>query len=232
MKKFGSKDLMRMASIQDKARGDYMKQIMYSWNMACAISDPGKAMARGFAAQEQFGEHTACAAIFFERAYDIGGTDVRPMASANPWDTSEEGIESEFDNIPEHEQPASRRSERKELALGETIKTKRTPHSRLAALGKLNLIKGTGPQFNLFDYPAGTMEVWKNAEDKFRFIYTGHYESIFYINEFRNFVYESEVAGNKSTKNVKWVLIDYTDSRHAANLAPLYGKSVSIFCYD
>lgn len=232
MKKFGTKDLMRMASIEDKANGDYMKQIVFAWNMACAITDPGKAMARGFAAQQQFGEHSAVAAVFFERAYDVGGSDVRPTVSVNPWDTSEEGIETEFDSIPEAEQPASRRSARKEIPKEQTLKIKRSAHSRLAAMGKLSLIKGTGTQFNLYDYPQGTIEVWKTEDEKYRLIYTGHYESAFYINEDRNFIYNSVVAGNESTKNVQWELVDYIESRHATNLAPLYGKSLSIFCYD
>lgn len=232
MKKFGTKDLIRMCSIEEKANGDYMQQIVYAWNMACAITDPGKAMARGFAAQEQFGEHSAVAAVFFERAYDIGGTDIRPTVSANPWDTSEEGIEAEYDNIPEYEQPASRRGERKEMEKDQIQKLKRSTNSRLAALGKLSLIKGTGKEFDLYDYPSGTIEVWKTDDDKYRLIYTGHYESAFYINEDRTFIYDSVVAGNKSVKTVQWELVDYIESKHATNLAPLYGKSLPIFSYD
>lgn len=232
MKTFGSKDLMRMKSIEDKAHGDYMKQLVHAWNMACAITDPGKSMARGFAAQERFGQHSAVAAVFFERAHDIGGTDIRPTVSANPWDTSAEGIEAEFDNIPENEQPGSRRKVRKEMSKEQSAKIKRSTISTLAALGKLSLTKGTGVQFNLYDYPTGTIEVWITEDEKYRLVYTSHYESVFYINEDRNFVYESTVAGNKSTKNVKWELIDYIESKHALNLAPLYGKSLPIFCYD
>ena len=95
MKKYGSKDVMRMESIREKSYGDYMSQLNYAFNMSSAITEPGKAMARGFAAQEIFGVQSAVAAVFFERAHDLGGADVKPTASVNPFD------EDEINNIPE-----------------------------------------------------------------------------------------------------------------------------------
>ena len=120
-----------MESIKEKARGDYMNQVMYAYNMACAITEPGKAMARGYSAQEVFGEQSVICQVFFERAFDLsGGREVRPVASVNPLDTSEEGIEAEYENIPMHEQPASRR----DFKLETTNARHKTPFSRIVAL--------------------------------------------------------------------------------------------------
>jgi len=217
MKKYGSKDLMRMESIRDKAYGDYMSQLNYAFNMASAITEPGKAMARGYAAQEIFGEHTAVAQVFFERAYDLGGKDVRPVASVNAFDD----IDSEYANIPLEERPASKQDNPR--ILKGTIKRK-TTSSNLVALGKVNTIKGTGPKFDLYKYPNGTLEVWKAPTGTFRLVYTSHYESIYYINEDRNFKYDDKVQN--------WIMVDYIESKFISNLAPLYGKSIAIFCYD
>jgi len=231
MKKFGSKDTMRMDSIINKSNGDYMTQILHCYNMACAITDPGKAMARGFAAQESFGEHSPCAAVFFERAYDLGGKDVIPIASVNPWENSEQGIEAEYSNIPENEQPMSRRSSFNSIK-NVIMPKRKTSISPLTFLGKLNLIKASSPLIDLHKYPYGTIEVWEAEEGKYRLIYTSHYESTFYIGEERQFKYTSEVAGNKSEKVVTWNLIDYIETKFVSNLAPLYGKSISIFSYE
>ena len=220
MKKYGSKDIMRMESIEEKAHGDFLERMMYAYNMACAITDPGKAMARGYAAQEVFGEHSPVAATFFERAHQLGGTNVRPMASVS-WTNSEEGIETELSDIPEEEQPASRRTEKKILDSDDLIIRKNT-WSEIMALGRMNLIKGSGPEFNLYNYPAGTIEVWEE-NDKYKMIYTSNREPNFYINETRSFKYE----GN----NKKWKLIDYIESEFVSNLAPLYGKNLPIFMY-
>lgn len=221
MKNYGSKDLMRMESIRDKANGDYMHQLLYAYNMSSAITEPGKAMARGYAAQEFFGEHAAIAQIFFERAYDLGGEDVRPEASVNPLDTSDEGIEELYTEIPENEQPASRR-ENKLILKGQT--SRRTSFSNLVSLGKLNLIKGTGPQFNLYEYPSGTIEIWQTESGKPRMIYTGNYEPNFFIGESRTFKYLD--------KSETWTLIDYIESEFISNLVPLYGKSILIYNYN
>ena len=154
MKKFGSKDIMRMDSIVEKSQGDYMTQLLHCYNMACAITDPGKAMARGYAAQETFGEHSPCAAVFFERAYDLGGKDVIPIASVNPWENTEQGIEAEYSSIPEKEQPASRRSDFKS-SKPTIIPIRKTDFSKLNNLGKLNLIKASSPLIDLHKYPYG-----------------------------------------------------------------------------
>ena len=207
-----------MESIKDKAYGDYMSQLNYAFNMASAITEPGKAMARGYAAQEVFGEQTAVAHVFFERAYDLGGKDVVPTASVNAFDD----VDAEYANIPMEERPASR-TENPKILQG-TIKRK-TPSSKIVALGKINVIKGIGPKFNLYDYPLGTIEVWKPPTGTtYRLIYTSNYQSVYYIDEKRNFQFEG--------KTQEWTMVDYIESNYAANLAPLYGKSVAIFCYD
>ena len=64
MKNYGTKDIMRMESIRDKSgKDDFMTQVMYAYNMACAITEPGKALARGYAAQKVFGEYSAIAQV-------------------------------------------------------------------------------------------------------------------------------------------------------------------------
>jgi len=217
MKKYGSKDIMRMESLKDKSYGDYMQQLLYAFNMATAITEPGKAMARGYAAQEIFGEHTAVAQVFFERAYDLGGANVKPVASVNAFND----IDAEYANIPLEERPASRQENPK--ILKGTVNRK-TPWSNLVALGKVNTIKGTGPKFNLYDYPTGTIEVWKVPSGTFRLVYTSNYESVYYIDETRSFKYDDKIQ--------PWTMVDYIESTYIANLAPLYGKSIAIFCYD
>lgn len=221
MKNYGSKDLMRMESIRDKAPNDFMTQMMYAYNMSCAITEPGKALARGYAAQEVFGEYSPICAVFFERAYNLGGSSVVPSASENPWDDSEEGIEQLYLEIPENEQPATRRPNPMVLS-GEI--SRRTSWSALAYLGKLNLIKGSGPNFDLRKYPLGTIEVWETEDEKYRIIYTGNVEPNYLIGEERTFKYEG--------KEVIWKMVDYIESEFVANLAPLYGKSLPIYNYD
>lgn len=221
MKNYGSKDIMRMESIRDKGPNDFMTQMMYAYNMSCAITEPGKALARGYAAQEVFGEYSPICAVFFERAYKLGGSSVVPTASENPWDESEEGIEELYLEIPEKEQPASRRPNPLVLA-GEV--NRRTSWSALVYLGKLNLIKGSGPNFDLRNYPLGTIEIWETDDQKYRIIYTGNLEPNYLIGEERAFKYDG--------KEVVWKMADYIESEFVANLAPLYGKSLPIYNYD
>jgi len=210
-----------MESIKQKARGDYMNEVMYAYNMSCAITEPGKAMARGYAAQEVFGDQSVIGQVFFERAYDLsGGKEVRPVASVNPLDTSEEGIEAEYENIPIDEQPASRRENR----LMTSNARHKTPFSRIVALGKINVHKGTGPQFNLSLHAVGTMEMWQTDEGRYRMIYTTHYDPIYKIGDQRVFKYED--------KTVDWKMVDYIEAKNVSNFAPLYGKSINIYTYD
>jgi len=222
MKKYGSKDIDRMESIRDKSHGDYMSQLNYAFNMATAITEPGKAMARGYAAQEVFGDQAALAQVFFERAHDLGGKNVKPTASVNDFDD----VDAEYASIPMEERPASLREIQR--ILKGTVKRKSSV-SNLVSLGKINTIKGTGPQFSLFDYPPGTIEVWEDHtmggnSKKYRLVYTSHYESVYYIDEERNFLYNNVIH--------KWQMVDYIESEHISNLAPMYGKSIAIFCYD
>lgn len=221
MKNFGTKDIMRMESIRDKGPGDFMTQMMYAYNMSCAITEPGKALARGYAAREVFGEYSPISAVFFERAYKLGGERVVPVASENQWDTSDEGIEELYSEIPDEEQPASRRENAKILK-GEVFR--KSSWSQLVYLGKINLIKGSGPQFDLHHYPVGTIEIWETDDQKYRVIYTGNWEPNYLIGEERTFKYDD--------KEVTWKMVDYIDSEFIANLAPLYGKSLPVYNYD
>jgi len=220
MKKYGSKDIMRIESIRKKSQGDYLNQIMYAYNMSCAITEPGKAMARGYAAQEVFGEYSALAYVFFERAYDLGGVDVKPVASVNTWENTEEGIEAEYEGIPKNELPASRRNKK----LFFTQSKFKTPFSRLINLGKINVIKGSGPKFNLYDHSTGTLEIWKAENGTYKIVYTFHYEPIYRIGDKRTFKYDN--------KTVIWEMIDYIEVENVSNLAPLYGKSIAVFNYN
>lgn len=211
-----------MESIREKAHGDYMQQMLYAYNMSCAITEPGKAMARGFAAQEIFGEQSAMGQVFFERAYDLsGGKEVRPVASVNQWEDTEEGIEAEYNDIPINEQPASRRADPILHKEGQLIKTTIVP---LLPAGKVNTIKGTGPQFNLYDSPSGTIEVWQTEGGKYRLTYTVHYEPIYGIGTGRRFKFDN--------KEEEWTLVDYIEARYIANLAPMYGKSIPVYYYN
>jgi len=219
MKKYGSKDIMRMESIKDKSHGEYMAQLLYAYNMSCAITEPGKVMARGYAAQEFFGEFSAIAGIFFERAHDLGGKNVIPTASVNAIDTSKEGIEAEYENIRIEEQPYSRRNK-----TNRKIKPKKTLFSNIIALGRINIIKNYGPKFNLYEQPWGIIEVWKNSKGSYKLLYTANYESMYVLNEKRLFKYDN--------KTVEWELIDYIETDYVSNLAPLYGKSIAMYNYD
>jgi len=223
MKKYGSKDIMRMESISEKAHGDYMQQMLYAYNMSCAITEPGKAMARGYAALAVFGEQSALGQVFFERAFNLsGGKEVKPVASVNPWEDTEEGIEAEYENIPIEEQPASRRPNK--IIFKEGNISPKTSFSNIMAHGKINVIKGSGPQFNIFNYYSkGTVEVWETG-GKYRLVYTSNYDPNFGIGMKRVFKYDN--------KSVEWNLVDYIEAVHIANLAPLYGKSILIYSYD
>jgi len=207
-----------MESIREKSYGDYMSQLNYAFNMASAITEPGKAMARGYAAQEIFGEQAAVAYVFFERAHDLGGKNVKPVASVNAFDD----IDAELAAIPLEERPASKRENPK--VLGGKIVNRKNSFATLVNLGKLNVIKGTGPKFNLYNYPPGTIEVWQAETGTFRLIYTSNYESVYYIDEVRKFKYDDKIH--------EWTMVDYIESEYVANLAPMYGKSIAIFNYD
>jgi len=219
MKKYGSKDLMRMESLANKSNGERETEFMHAVNMANAIDLPGKAMARGYAAQEIFGELSPIAYVFFERAFELGGRDVKPEASVNPVDTTEEGIEDFYQNIPIDQQPYSRR-ENKKLYKG----SKKTSISSIIPRGKINLIKGTGPDFSVYDNPYGIIETWKNDENRYRLIYTINNEPNHGIGEDREFKYDN--------RWVQWTLVDYIEAEYIANLVPLYGKSIPIYNYD
>jgi hypothetical protein len=232
MKNFGTKDMMRMEDMASKSGGnyndplssqDFMTTAMYAHQMAQLITDPGKAMARGYAAQEFFGELPPIAYIFFERADKLSdGNPVRPNESENWTIKDEDDIEEVYMDIPIEQQPITRRQE---VIIPDKFPPRKRSTSSLIYLGKLNTIKGTGPQFNLYDYPVGTIEVWEGPTGKPRIIYVNNYEPNYKIGEPRNM----NIDG---VKNEEWKMIDWIESEYISNLAPLYGKSIPIYNYD
>jgi hypothetical protein len=78
--------------------------------MAEEIELPGKALARAYASIEVYkSKHSPIAAIFFERAYKLGGEGVTPMASMNSVGDTDEDVEDAYRNVHIDKQPASRR---------------------------------------------------------------------------------------------------------------------------
>jgi len=218
--KYGNKDIMRMESIRDKSHGDKFKELQYALNMANAIDLAGKAMARAYAAQEIFGEYSPVAYIFFEKAYDLGGEDVKPEASVIIAGTtdSEDVIEEAYSNIDEDKLPASRRPDKNPVS-----RTKKNKVSNLYPLGRINVVKGSGPNYSVYDFPGGITEVWA-TKSKPRLIITANNEPNFNIGDLHDFSYNG--------KTYQWKMIDYIESEYMGNLAPLYGKSLTSYNYD
>lgn len=78
---FGQKDLVRMQDIKTKADGDHNKEILLATTQANIIQDAHKAKARAEAAEQVFGSGSDIAYIFNSRAVQLGGKDIRSIAS-------------------------------------------------------------------------------------------------------------------------------------------------------
>lgn len=227
--KYGTKDLMRITDIRKKSDGDIVQEFKLALAMANSIELPGKAIARGWAAVEVYrnqsgnpDQYSPIAAIFFQKACELAGeddiNDIQAMASSNTVGDSVEDVEAAYANVPIEKQPASRRTDNYVHGL-----TKKKT-SNLLSLAKINILKGEGPNFNIFYTKTGTVEIWKNEEDKIRMIYTGSPEPTGNIGDIREFKFED--------KRETWTMVDYTDVYNMLHLMPLYGASLTSFMYN
>ena len=216
--KYGNRDLDRIVSIKEKSFGDKLKELQFAVNMATAIDLPGKAMARAYASQTVFGELSPIAYVFFERAYELGGEDVKPEASVIIG-SDEESIAELLSNIPEDELPGSMR-EKKVKVSG----NRKKPVINLYPLQRINVVKGSGPNFSKYTNRWGTTEVWKTDEGKYRLIITANNQPNFNIGNTMNFYFENKL--------VTWIMEDYIENEFMGNLAPLYGKSILSYNYE
>lgn len=94
------------------------------------------------------------------------------------------------------------------------------------ALSVKDIVKNNVVRFSY--YRAGYL-YYNVSVDNIEYIFPVPIED---VGEERQFKYVSEVAGNKTEKMATWTLIDWIESKYVSNLAPLYGKSISIFNYD
>ena len=223
---YGTKDLMRIQDIMKKSDGDLFEAFKLAVRMAGEIEDPGKAMARGYAAIEVYKSlYSPIAGVFFTRACDLSGENdirnIRTMASMNSVGDDEEAIEMAYRNIPIEKQPASRRGN---IPRNKSYNTSKIGYSSLTSLAKINVVKGTGPHFDPRIMKTGIMEIWKTQDEKTRMIYTARSEPLSGINDQKDFKFE----GKRET----WTMIDYIEVSNMMNLQPLYGSSLTSFMYS
>lgn len=223
---YGTKDLMRIQDIMKKSDGDLFEAFKLAVRMAGEIEDPGKAMARGYAAIEVYKSlYSPIAGVFFTRACDLSGENdirnIRVMASMNSVKGDEDAIEEAYARIPAEKQPASRRPQE----TWEKIKTSnKRGFSDLLPLAKINVVKATGPGFDIKYMKNGTMEVWKTPDDKIRLVYTGSCIPTSLIGEQKDFKFD----GERET----WTMVDYIEVANMMNLQPIYGSSLTAFMYS
>jgi hypothetical protein len=223
---YGTKDLMRILDIQKKSDGDLYEAFKLAVRMAGEIEEPGKALARGYASIEVYKSlYSPIAGVFFTRACDLSGENdirnIRIMASMNSVGDDEEAIEVAFSRIPIEKQPASRRPvEARDTAYN----SNKIGYSSITSLAKINVVKGTGPGFDLKIMKNGTVEVWKNPEQKIRLIYTGSSVPLSGIHDQKDFKFD----GKRET----WTMVDYIEVYNMMNLQPLYGTSITGFMYN
>ena len=94
----------------------------------------------------------------------------------------------------------------------------------LLSLAKINIVKGTGPNFDSKYMKTGTIEVWKTESDKVRIVYTSSPIPTALFEEIREFRFEG--------KREKWKLVDYTEVYNMMNLQPLYGTTLTAYMYN
>jgi len=220
---YGTKDLMRIQDIRQKSGGDFIEEVKLALRMADEIELPGKAMARGYASIAAYGNlYSPIAGIFFTRAcYLAGESDIRNIkaeASMNIVD-DEDAIERAYSQISIEKQPASRRHE---PCIKAPISNKRG-YFELMSLAKINVVKGTGPNFDAHENNTGTIEVWKTEAEKIRIIYTGSPLPTALIGDIREFRFEG--------KREKWTMTDYIEVYNMMTLQPLYGPSITGYMY-
>jgi hypothetical protein len=221
---FGTKDLMRILDIQEKSHGDFIEEVKLAVRMANEIEIPGKAIARGYAAIAAYkSNYSPIAGIFFQRACELAGeTDILKInseASMNSID-DEEAIEEAYSKIPFEKQPTSRKSYNSQEKA--KISNKRG-FFELLSLAKINVVKGTGPNFDVQYMNSGTIEVWKTPNEKFRLIYTSSPLPTALMGNTREFRFEG--------KREVWMMVDYIEVYNMMNLMPLYGTSITGYMY-
>jgi hypothetical protein len=226
IEQYGTKDLMRITDIQKKSNGDLFEAFKLAVRMAGEIEDSGKAMARGYASIAVYKSlYSPIAGVFFTRACDLSGENdirnIRALASMNSVGDNDEAIEEAFSGISVEKQPASRRP--KETWEKSNILNRRG-FSDIVPLGKINVVKGTGPGFDPKYMKNGIMEVWKNPDEKTRIIYTGSSIPTSQIDSKKDFKFD----GQRET----WTMIDYIEVTNMMNLHPLYGASLTAFMYN
>ena len=226
MQPYGTKDVMRIQDIRQKADGNFIEEVKLAFKMANEIELPGKAMARGYAAIQVYqSNYSPIAGIFFTRACELTGEkDIRNIdisASMLSVDDNEEAIEQAYSRIPIEKQPASRifgyPHEKVDII-------KKKIYFDLLSLAKINVVKGSGPNFDSSYQKTGTIEVWKNSTKKPRIIYTGSPIPTALIGDNREFRFEG--------KREIWAMVDYIEVYNMMNLQPLYGTSILGFMYN
>jgi hypothetical protein len=221
---YGTKDLMRIQDIRAKAAGDFIEEIKLAYLMANEIETPGKAMARGYAAVVAYqNNYSPVAGVFFTRACELSGEkdirNIKAMASMNSVG-DEDALEEAYSRIPKENQPASRRAFNSQEKV--TVSNKKGVFE-LLPLAKINVVKGTGPNFDVHYQSTGTIEVWKNSADKPRIIYTGSPMPTCSMGQTREFKFED--------KRETWTMVDYIEVYNMMNLMPLYGTSITGYMY-
>jgi hypothetical protein len=223
---YGTKDLMRIQDIRYKSNGDLIEELKLAIRMANEIEEPGKAMARGYASIAVYNSlYSPVAGVFFTRACELSGeTDIRnirTMASMNSVGDDEEAIEAAYSQIPIEKQPASRRPPE---SWEKANVSNRRGFSDIDSLAKINVVKGTGPGFDMKYMKNGTIEVWKTPDEKIRIVYTGNSLPTSLIGDQKDFKFD----GKRET----WTMVDYIEIYNMMNLQPLYGASITGFMYN
>ena len=225
MQPYGTKDIMRIQDIRQRADGDFIEEAKLAYKMANEIELPGKAMARGYAAIQVYqNNYSPIAGIFFTRACELAGEkDIRNIdisASMLSVDNNEEAIEQAYSRIPIEKQPASRRfdypHEKADISKKKTF-------FDLLSLAKINVVKGAGPNFDSKYIKTGTIEIWKTDTKKIRIIYTGSPIPTALFGDIREFRFEG--------KREKWTMVDYIEVYNIVNLQPLYGTTITAYMY-
>ena len=222
---YGTKDIMRIQDIRMRANGDFIEEVKLAYKMANEIELPEKALARGYASIQVYGSnYSPIAGIFFERACALSGeSDIRNIdvaASMLSVEDNEEAIEQAYSRIPIDKQPASRKFDYPH----EKAQIKKRPFYDLLSLAKINIVKGTGPNFDAKYMKTGTIEVWKTEADKVRIVYTSSPIPTALFGETREFRFEG--------KREKWTMADYIEVYNMVNLQPLYGTTITAYMYN
>lgn len=236
----GTKDIARMESIRDKSKEDPEKELMYARNMAKSITNPGKAQARGEAAEEIFGAGDI-SDIFYNRAKELtGGYEIESTPSKLP---------GEKPDYSQYEKPASetrgfaKTSSSKFKAFNIGIHRKEDPQEvrepvihgggygrelSIASLGKVNLQTGKSIYFNIYDtWDNTTAEIWEVLKNgSIKIIFTSGDKPLAEINDIAYFK-------NDQTRRFlfKAKMLDYALLKDVPALIPLYGKSLSGYTY-